>query len=172
MRAVALGLGAVAALGWAAPAQAGDPTMPLSQVQPGMHCEARSVLRGTQISTFNADVVDIVRGDSGAGQERILFRFSGGEIDRTGVGPGFSGSPIYCRGSDGVLRVAAAISEGIGEYGNTLALATPIEQILAQPVDPPTGASGGSGSASVLPYSPIPSERPPTTRIVPSSPGQ
>src|SRR5690349_12408232 len=54
MRRAAFALGAVAALGWAAPAQAGDPTMPLSQVQPGMHCEARSVLHGTQISTFNA----------------------------------------------------------------------------------------------------------------------
>ena len=33
-----------------------------------------------------------------------------------------------------------AISEAIGEYGGLQALATPIESIVAQPVDPPTGA--------------------------------
>jgi hypothetical protein len=151
MRAAALAAGAAVALGWAAPAaHAGDPIMPLWQVQRGMQCEARSVLHGTAISTFGAEVVDIVAGDAGAGRERILFRFSGGEIDRTGVGPGFSGSPIYCRGGDGVPRVAAAISEGVGEYGNSLALATPIEQVLAQPVEPAVGSASGSPSSDDL----------------------
>ena len=63
---------------------------------------------------------------------RILVRVSGPAVDRTGVGPGFSGSPIYCGG-----RNAGAISEAIGEYGGKTVLATPIEEILANPPDAP-----------------------------------
>jgi hypothetical protein len=119
----------------AAPASAGDPIMPLGEVRPGMQCTALSVLSGTTISRFDATVVDIVAGDPAAEAPRILMRFSGPAIDATGVGPGFSGSPIYCDG-----RVIGAISESVGEYGGLLALATPIESIVGQPVDPPTGA--------------------------------
>jgi hypothetical protein len=117
----------------------GDPIMPLAQVQRGMHCSARSVIHGTDISTFDADVLDVVAGDQ-ADDARILIRVSGPAIDDTGIGPGFSGSPIYCPDGDGVQRVIGAISEGIGEYGNKVALATPIEQMLAEPVEPPSAA--------------------------------
>jgi len=108
--------------------------MSLGEVQKGMQCTAYSVLQGTQIETFDATVVDVVAGDPAAEAPRILVRFSGPAIERTGVGPGFSGSPIYCGG-----RVIGAISEAIGEYGGLLALATPIEAIVGQPVEPPLG---------------------------------
>lgn len=113
--------------------------MPLAQVQRGMHCTARSVVHGTDISSFDADVLDVVAGDA-ADDARILIRVSGAAVDATGIGPGFSGSPIYCPDSDGVQRVIGAISEGIGEYGNKVVLATPIEQMLAEPVEPPAAA--------------------------------
>jgi hypothetical protein len=127
----------------AAPARAGDPIMPLEQVGQGQRCTAYSVFQGTRISTFDAEVVDVVAGDRANDAPRILLRFSGPAIDRTGVGPGFSGSPIYCPDRDGVQRVIGAISESVGEYGGTLALATPIQQILDQPVEPPTGIAPG-----------------------------
>ena len=126
---------AVALLASAEPASAGDPIMPLGEVSPGMECTAYSVLQGTTISSFDARVVDVVAGDAAADAPRILVRFSGPAIDATGVGPGFSGSPIYCGG-----RVIGAISESVGEYGGSLALATPIEAIVGTPVEPPTGA--------------------------------
>src|SRR4051794_41324799 len=110
--------------------------MPLSQVQRGMHCTARSVIHGTDISTFDTEVLDVVAGNA-ADDARILIRVSGPAVDDTGIGPGFSGSPVYCPDGDGVARVIGAISEGIGEYGNKVALATPIEQMLAEPVSPP-----------------------------------
>src|SRR4051812_31157003 len=113
--------------------------MPLSQVQRGMHCTARSVIHGTDISTFDAEVLDVVAGDA-SDDARILIRVSGPAIDDTGVGPGFSGSPVYCPDGDGVQRVIGAISEGIGEYGNKVALAAPIEQMLAEPISPPSSA--------------------------------
>ncbi|HEU0316805.1 MAG TPA: hypothetical protein VFR49_05715, partial [Solirubrobacteraceae bacterium] len=116
---------------------AGDPVMGLSDVSAGMRCTGYSVVKGTAISSFDVDVEDVVTGDAGEHAPRILVRVSGPAVDDTGIGPGFSGSPIYCPDADGVQRVIGAISESVGQYGNTVALATPIEAILGQPVEPP-----------------------------------
>src|SRR5436853_4263792 len=114
----------------AAPAYAGDPIMPLSQVHRGMHCTGYSVVQGTEISSFDVDVIDVT-------EDGILFSASGPAVDQTGIGEGFSGSPIYCKDSQGVARNIGAIAAGIGDYGNHKALATPIEQMLSQPVTSP-----------------------------------
>jgi len=39
-------------------AQAGDPIMPLSDLRPGMRCTGYSVIRGTEISSFDVEIVD------------------------------------------------------------------------------------------------------------------
>src|SRR5918911_5480559 len=85
----------------AAPAFAGDPVMPLSDVQAGMHCTGYSVVKGTDISPFNVDVVDVADGYGLPVPPAILVTVSGPAVDATGIGPGFSGSPIYCRDSSG-----------------------------------------------------------------------
>ncbi len=118
-------------------AVAAEPIMPLDQVHKGMRCQAASVISGTEITTFDIEILDVVAGDSAARTPRILFRASGPAVDATGIGPGFSGSPISCPDEAGTMRVAGAISEGIGDYGNKVALATPIELMLGEPVDPP-----------------------------------
>jgi hypothetical protein len=110
----------------AAPAaHAADPIMPLSEVKAGMRCTGLSVVKGTEISSFDVDIVDVIAAEAGLSGPRILIRVSGPAVDETGIGPGFSGSPIYCDG-----RNAGAISEGLGEYGNEVALATPIEDMI------------------------------------------
>src|SRR5690349_24963443 len=96
--------GLLASLVLAAPAYAGDPIMPLSQVHSGMHCTGYSVIRGTTISSFDVDVVDVIDGVPGEDGARIIVTASGPAVDATGIGPGFSGSPIYCRDSHGVQR--------------------------------------------------------------------
>src|SRR5438270_13887002 len=128
---------------------AGDPVMPLSQVQRGMHCTAYSVIRGTDISSFDVLVDDVVSdGANSPGSAFILITVSGPAVDATGVGPGFSGSPIYCPPpADGTPEVAGAISEGIGDYANKTLLATPIEAMLGEPVVP--AASTRSARAMV-----------------------
>ena len=135
-RHLAAALGAALLAGLApSTASAGDPIMPLSELRPGMQCTGYSVIRGTEISSFDVEIVDVVSGDASANDgPRILIRVSGEAVDRTGVGPGFSGSPIYCGG-----RNAGAISEAIGEYGGKTVLATPIEEILSNPPDAPRG---------------------------------
>ncbi|MGH2948100.1 MAG: hypothetical protein ACRDPC_17910, partial [Solirubrobacteraceae bacterium] len=121
----------------AAPAAAGDPIMPLGEVRSGMQCTGYSVIRGTEVSSFDVEVIDVVDGEPESDGPRILVEASGPAVDETGIGPGFSGSPIYCGG-----RNIGAISESIGEFGGKVVLATPIESMLANPVDAPraTGA--------------------------------
>jgi hypothetical protein len=123
-----------------ASASAAAPIMALAQVQPGMRCTALSVVRGTAITSFDVDVLDVIdRQDPVAAQ--ILIKVSGPAVDATGIGPGFSGSPIYCPDAAGTSRDVGAISAGIGQYGGTVGLATPIEAILAEPVLPPSSAA-------------------------------
>ena len=123
---------------------AADPIMKLSEVRPGMDCTGRSTIRGTAVAEFDVEVIDILRGEAAYYGSRILMRVSGPAVDATGIGPGFSGSPIYCRDGAGVERVAGAISEGLGQYGNFVALATPIEDMLGVPATPPPSARRAS----------------------------
>src|SRR3954464_5467462 len=128
---------AAATLIHAAPAFAGDPIMPLSQVRAGMQCTGYSVVHGTDISSFAVEVLEVTGGEATQGSGNILVSVSGPAVDATGVGPGFSGSPIYCPDDAGVMRVIGAISESVNEYGGKVALATPIEAILGTPIDVP-----------------------------------
>jgi hypothetical protein len=114
--------------------------MPLSEVRAGMSCTGLSVVRGTTPAEFDVEIVDVIRGEPATLGTRILFRVSGPAVDATGIGPGFSGSPIYCPAADGSSRVAGAISEGIGQYGNKVALATPIEDVLGTAAPAPRAA--------------------------------
>jgi hypothetical protein len=117
-------------------AHAAEPIMPLTEVRSGMRCTGLSVMRGTEVSSFDVEVIDVIADDPATGGPRILVRVSGPAVDATGVGPGFSGSPILCDG-----RYAGAISEGIGAYGNHVVLAAPIEEILtARPAPVPRTA--------------------------------
>lgn len=131
-----------------AAAAAADPVMPLAEVQPGMHCTGLSVVQGTTISSFDVDVLDVIDRDR-PDIARILFHVSGPAVAGTGIGPGFSGSPIYCRDAAGVSRNIGAISAGIGEYGGDIGLATPIEQILATQILPPSSARSVTRSAVI-----------------------
>jgi hypothetical protein len=132
-----------------ATAAAAEPIMALGDVQPGAHCTGLTVVHGTDVSSFDVDVLDVIdrqRPDDA----RILVRVSGPTVDATGLGPGFSGSPIYCRDADGVARNIGAISTGIGEYGGAVGLATPIETILAEPIQPPSSTPRSLARSAVI----------------------
>jgi hypothetical protein len=134
---LAAGLAALLSLLVPAAAHAGDPIMPLSQVHGGMRCIGYSVIRGTEITSFDVDVIDVFAGSD----PQVLVRVSGPAVDDTGIAEGFSGSPVKCADPvDGVAKTIGAIAQGTGDYGNKLVLVTPIQTMLAEPVVPPVGA--------------------------------
>jgi hypothetical protein len=134
---LAVGLAALLSLLIPAAAHAGDPIMPLAQVQSGMHCTGYSVIRGTDITTFDVDVIDVLAGPDA----QILVTVSGPAVDMTGIAEGFSGSPVKCVDpADGIAKTIGAIAQGTGDYGNKLVLVTPIQTMLGEQVDPPASA--------------------------------
>lgn len=131
----------VLASAWlAAPAAAADPIMRLDEVRSGMECTGYSVVRGVEPASFDVEIIDVIGGDPASDRPRLLIEVSGPAVDVTGLGPGFSGSPVYCPDAQGTPRVAGAISESVGEYGGKVALATPIQSVLGVPVEAPAGA--------------------------------
>ncbi len=136
----------------AAPVQAAEPFMFLSDVQPGMQCTAISVVQGTTPVSFNATVLGIDGGPRPS-DALIIMRFSGAAIEGTGIGQGFSGSPVSCPDRNGVPLVIGAISQGIGQYDNLVAGVTPIEAMLSTPAtaNGPTAPTIGEPSATPSP---------------------
>jgi hypothetical protein len=141
LNAVALTLAFGLLGGFAGPAAAqGGPIMPLSQVTPGMMCTGYTVIQGTTISSFNVQVLDILQAAAPGGGPGIYIQVSGPAVAATGVAEGFSGSPILCPGPGGTMETAGAISEGLPTTDDSLAIATPIQAMLGEPVKPPAGA--------------------------------
>lgn len=141
-RTIGVVLGLVLALA-ATEARAAAPIMPLGEVKAGMRCMALSVFRGQAIEPFDVEVIDVIgQATSGGSAPRILVRVSGERVQDTGIGPGFSGSPVFCNRPDGTVANAGAISETIGEYGGFKVLVTPIEQVLDTPVKAPRPRTG------------------------------
>jgi hypothetical protein len=132
----------LASIGLLAPAAAaraaGGEILTLSHLTAGMDCTGETVIQGTTISSFGVHVISVVQAP-GEGP-RILVAVSGAAVDGTGVAEGFSGSPVYCPDGLGGMGNIGAISEGVGQYGNNVALLTPIEQMLGEPVTPPSSA--------------------------------
>jgi hypothetical protein len=142
---------AVLAAAFAVPAtaNAAEPIMALGEVQAGARCTGLSVVHGTAITAFDVEILDVINRERPE-TAQILIRVSGPAVAATGLGPGFSGSPIYCPDAAGVQRNIGAISAGVGEYGGAVGLATPIERILAAPVLAPSSASKPLARAPVV----------------------
>ena len=140
MRMLTLAAAVAALLVPAAPAFAGDPTMPLSQVQAGMRCTGYSVIQGTTISAFDVQVLDVAAGEaSGIGQHPRPGVRAGGRRD--GDRAGLLGLADLLPRRSGRGRNIGAISQSVNEYGGKVALATSIEAIIGTPVDVPRRAA-------------------------------
>src|SRR5436853_2202927 len=54
----------------------------------------KTVMKGTRIESFNAEVIGVLK-NSSPGRDMIVCRLSGLDLEKTGVIAGMSGSPIY-----------------------------------------------------------------------------
>jgi SpoIVB peptidase S55 len=69
----------------------------VDEIRTGMKGTGRTVIKGTKIENFNAEVLGILRNTS-PGRDIILCRLSGLDLEKTGVIAGMSGSPVYING--------------------------------------------------------------------------
>jgi hypothetical protein len=70
------------------------PFWDVDAVRAGMTGYGRTVIRGTKVETFQAEVLGVLKNTS-PGRDMILCRLSGLDLDKTGVIAGMSGSPVY-----------------------------------------------------------------------------
>jgi len=99
--------------------------MPVSEIKPGMKGIGKTVFHGTQIETFQVDIIDIVKGEGGVGHF-ILANLSGDKIKESGgISEGMSGSPVYIDD-----RLIGAVSYAWEMSEHNLCLVTPIQEML------------------------------------------
>jgi hypothetical protein len=99
---------------------------PLSQVQKGMRATAWTVFQGTKPEPMDVEILGVLRGARGPGQDMILAQLHGSKPEYTGVVAGMSGSPVYI-GS----KLLGSLSYRIGQFSkDPIAGITPIEQML------------------------------------------
>jgi hypothetical protein len=102
-----------------------DLFMSISEIRPGMKGIGKTVFHGTQIETFQVDIIDIVKGEGGISYF-ILANLSGDKIEEGGgISAGMSGSPVYIDD-----RLIGAVSYAWEMSEHNLCLVTPIQEML------------------------------------------
>ena len=69
----------------------------VEDIRPGMKGQGKTVMKGTRIENFDAEVIGVLKNTS-PGRDMVLCRLSGLDLEKTGVIAGMSGSPIYIQG--------------------------------------------------------------------------
>lgn len=99
---------------------------PLDQLRVGMRGYGLTVIQGTEIESFEAEVLGVLPEATLSG-DLVMIRVSGRVIDRAGgIASGMSGSPIYIDG-----KLLGAIGYGFAMADHTIALVTPIHDMLS-----------------------------------------
>ena len=98
--------------------------MLVEEIRPGMKGYGLTVFAGTQIDTFQVEILGIER-NAWAQKDLIWGRLQGGPLADTGVIAGMSGSPVYIEG-----RLVGAVSYGFGFTKEPLAGIIPIAQMF------------------------------------------
>ncbi len=106
----------------------GAPTMPSSELRPGMRGYGLTVFKGTQVTRFPITVLGVARGHL-SGSDLVLIRVDGGHLVEQGIGivAGMSGSPVYVQ-----ERLIGAISYGWGFSKVPIGGVTPIHDMMAE----------------------------------------
>jgi len=95
----------------------------VDDVRPGMKGVGRTVMKGTKLESFDAEVLGVLKNTS-PGRDLVLCRLSGLGLEKSGVIAGMSGSPIYI---DGKLLGAVAYAWAFGK--EPIAGVTPFSQM-------------------------------------------
>ncbi|MFO0677239.1 MAG: hypothetical protein U0169_11950 [Polyangiaceae bacterium] len=103
------------------------PTIPVSEIKPGMKGYGLTVFRGTEPEKFDVEVIDVLH-DFRAGQDLILVKTPHPRLNVTKNVKGMSGSPIYL---DGRLAGAYAYSWASFQV-EPVAGVTPIAPMLTE----------------------------------------
>ncbi len=155
------------------PARAQIPVFPIDKVRPGLRGTALTVLEGTEPDSLPVEVIGVYPGNS-PGSHIILVR-GHGELTRTGIAHGMSGSPVFVNGK---LVGALAFSfpgakEAIGGVIPFAEMKTALEDAFVASGQPRGTSAGEMGGGIRLDLCPFPEWRDlcGQSRQAPASPG-
>ncbi|HEX7077561.1 MAG TPA: SpoIVB peptidase S55 domain-containing protein [Candidatus Eisenbacteria bacterium] len=124
------------------------PTLPVSEIKPGMTGTGYSVFSGTKRDTFAVSIVGVLRRYK-PGSDLILARASNEFLEKTGIIAGMSGSPVYVDG-----KLIGAVAYAWPFLKEPLAGITPIGEMLSVlpgKEGPPPSAEDRFGSLGAPP---------------------
>ena len=103
-----------------------EPTMywDVKDLRPGMKGVGKTVMVGTKLEQFGAEVLGVMR-DVSPGRDMVLCRLTGCNLEHAGIIQGMSGSPIYI---DGKLLGAVAFAWEFAK--DPIAGVTPFQQMV------------------------------------------
>ena len=108
------------------PPPSGGGFFPLSEVHRGQMATAWTVFTGTKPEPMQVEILGVLRGARGPGQDMILAQLHGTKPEYTGVVAGMSGSPVYIGD-----KLLGSLSYRIGQFAkDPIAGITPIAQML------------------------------------------
>ena len=113
------------AMGQTAPVTKGPALFPLEELRPGMKGTAKTVFSGTETEEFGVEILGVLPGFPGPRQSAIIAKLSGGNVEKTGVFAGMSGSPVYIDG-----KIVGAIAFSFPFSKEPIAGITPIKQMI------------------------------------------
>src|SRR5947208_3530766 len=96
----------------------------VNDIRPGMKGTGRTVMVGTKLEEFGAEVLGVMRGVS-PGRDMVLCRLTGCNLEHAGIIQGMSGSPITI---DGKLLGAVAFAWEFAK--DPIAGVTPFQQMV------------------------------------------
>jgi hypothetical protein len=99
---------------------------PLNEVHRGLMGTAWTVFSGDKPEPMQVEILGVLRGARGPGQDMILAQLHGAKPEYTGVVAGMSGSPVYIGN-----KLLGSLSYRIGQFSkDPIAGITPIGQML------------------------------------------
>ncbi|MGD0043933.1 MAG: SpoIVB peptidase S55 domain-containing protein, partial [Isosphaeraceae bacterium] len=121
-------LAIVMVLGACIPALSNEPEPKMywdvKDLRPGMKGVGKTVMVGTKLEQFGAEVLGVMR-DVSPGRDMVLCRLTGCNLEHAGIIQGMSGSPIYI---DGKLLGAVAFAWEFAK--DPIAGVTPFQQMV------------------------------------------
>ncbi|MFM8430548.1 MAG: SpoIVB peptidase S55 domain-containing protein [Holophagaceae bacterium] len=108
--------------------------LPLSEIQPGMRGQGKTVFLGSKIERFDFEILGIQENTSPS-RSTILVKLLGSDMKERGVFAGMSGSPCYVNG-----KLIGALSSGFAFAKEPIAGITPIQYMLDQLLEIPDQA--------------------------------
>ena len=96
----------------------------VDDIRPGMRGKGQTVMVGTKLEEFGAEVLGVMKGVS-PGRDMVLCRLDGCKLEHSGIIQGMSGSPIYI---DGKLLGAVAFAWEFAK--DPIAGVTPFQQMV------------------------------------------